>query len=119
MNNELVTLSAEQSRHIRALSRAMGCVSIDHILNDLIFSGNPLDRLEYFAQPEGPFVFTPGEYRRIQEALHLAGDYKDPTEWEEFANRAEAMPEYNPTEYPDPSPKNVVELAPHLHLLSK
>jgi hypothetical protein len=110
-----ITLSADQSRQLRALAHAVGSISVEELLHDVVFSISPKNHLDNLIP--GSFEFTAEEERRIAEASRLAGNYPDELGWDEFAKVAEKMPAFNPVNYPQPIPANVIEIRPHLPLV--
>jgi hypothetical protein len=113
-NPDFVTLNADQSRQLRALAHAIGCLSVEELLHELIFSISPKNHLDNLIP--GALEFTAEEERRIAEASRLAGNYPDELGWHEFAEVAEKMPSFDPVDYPRPAPVNVIEIGPHLYL---
>jgi hypothetical protein len=118
MSTDPITLSPEHSQRLRALAHAVGCLSVEELLIDMVFSQSPKNIIEnLFPGQQDVFEFTDEENRRIEEAWILAGDYSDVLGWDEFAEVAEKMPAFDPANYPAKAPANVVEIAPHLHLV--
>jgi hypothetical protein len=91
----------------------MPFMSMDDLMEELLFNCSPDNILDCCRHSfEGP------ERRRI-EKLIFPPIGSDPLfeSWDNLIERAWDVPAYNPADYPEPIPENVVELPPHLHIV--
>lgn len=111
-SDDPITLSLEHSRRLRAFQHLVPWMTIEEIIEELAFAGAPSDYLE------GVHEYFEGEkHRRLTSLIFPDGKYERMNDWEALLERVKTIPPYDPANYPEPKPRNVVELAPHLHLV--
>jgi hypothetical protein len=113
MNTECITLSPEHSARLHALHHIAGFLSMDELIHELIFTFSPDNTLDCIKDGLDPGP----EQRRIEALLFPVKEDDRINNWDDLIQRASNAPAFDPGDYPDPQPRNVVELAPHLHLV--
>lgn len=105
MNTEPITLSENHSRRLRALHHLASFMSLDELIEEIIFSCSPDNILSCIndSLEAGP------ERRRIEQLIF--GNLEECFQgWDDLAERAGDFPAYDPADYPEPvyTPTNIL-----------